>query len=505
MPAITRTYDELERLVKKRYQDPDLALLRKAFKLADEAHGDKMRLTGHPFVTHPLAVAYKLAEMGIHLNVVAAGLLHDVVEDTDVGIEEISKEFGDDVASLVESVTKLKKVRYQGVDRYIENMRKMFLAMASDVRVVFIKFSDRLHNMQTLYAQPKRKQQRIAQEVLEIYVPIAGRLGMNEMKGELEDLSFATLQPKQYERIRRIMQTKVREKGAIVSHIIDKTEKMIADTNVSDVQVHGRVKRLYSLYKKLVRYDNDLSKIYDLVAVRVIVNSIEECYSSLGILHKHWKPVHGRIKDYIAQPKPNGYQSLHTTVFTENGDIIEFQIRTKEMHNVAEYGVAAHWRYKNGGPRAIKNLTWMEELGKLHKELADKKNFLEELEMMKIDLFHDRIFVFTPSGDVIDLPEEATPVDFAYAIHTEIGNTCVAARVNDRQRNLDSYLKSGDIVEIITDKNRKGPNPDWLKFVKTRHARTKIKDGAKKNSMKGWLAGVMRERAESKEKKNKSK
>lgn len=506
MPAITRTYEELENLILKKYTDPDLNLIKGAFDVANGSHKGKMRLTGHPYISHPLVVAYKLAEMGIHLNVVAAGLLHDVVEDTNITIEEIAEKFGDDIAGLVESVTKLKKVRYQGEERYIVNMRKMFLAMASDVRVIFVKFSDRLHNMQTLYAQPKRKQQRIAKEVLEIYVPIAGRLGMNEMKGELEDLSFATLKPKQYERIRGIMQTKVREKGAIVSRIIDETEKMLRSANIQNVQVHGRVKRLYSLFKKLMRYENDLAKIYDLVAVRVIVGNVEECYSALGVLHKRWKPVPGRIKDYIAQPKPNGYQSLHTTVFTEAGDIIEFQIRTLEMHEIAEYGVAAHWNYKkHGGNKISKQVVWMEELSKLHKELEGQKNYLEQLEMMKIDLFQDRIFVFTPEGDVIDLPEGATPVDFAYAIHTEIGNTCVATRVNNLQRNLDTELTSGDIIEIVTDKNRKSPNPDWLKFAKTRHARNKIKEAARKHGMKGWIAGVMRNGEEKKAKKGKRK
>jgi GTP pyrophosphokinase len=464
--------------------------VRKAYALAESAHRGEKRLTGHEFVTHPLAVAYKLAEMGIHLNVVAAGLLHDVVEDTGIEIEDLREQFGDDIASLVDSVTKLKKVKYQGVERYVENMRKMFLAMASDVRVVFIKFADRLHNLQTLYGQPKHKQQRIARESLEIYAPIAGRLGMSEMKGELEDLAFAYLFPKEYERIHAIMELKVREKGAMVSRVIDETEHVLHEASIADVQVHGRVKRLYSLYLKLQRYDNDIAKIYDLVAVRVVVGDIEECYAALGLIHQHWKPVPGRIKDYIAQPKPNGYQSLHTTVFSEGGEVVEFQIRTAEMHDLAEYGIAAHWRYKEGTGRPVKNLRWMEELVNIQKELANRKDFMEQLEMMKIDVFKDRIFVFTPNGDVIDLPEGATPVDFAYAIHTEIGNTCVAARVNEALNNLDTSLKSGDVVEIITDKNRRGPNADWLKFVRTRHARNKIKD-ATRFSVRGWLSNVI--------------
>ena len=488
---IIRTYDELERLVKKTYKNPDLATLRRAYTVATSAHEGEKRLTGHDFISHPVAVAYKLAEMGLHLNVVMAGIMHDVAEDSDVGIEVIRKDFGDDIASLVESVTKLKHgIKYRGAERYAENMRKMFLAMASDVRVVFMKFADRLHNLETLYGQPKHKQQRIARESLEIFAPIAGRLGMSEIKGELEDASFAYLFPKEYERMKNIMDIKVREKGAYVSRVIDQVEKFLTQTGVEDFQVHGRVKRLYSLYKKLNRYQGDLSKLYDLIAIRIIVSDVEECYIVLGLLHQQWRPVPGRIKDYIAQPKPNGYQSLHTTAFTENGEIIEFQIRTMEMHELAEYGIAAHWRYKEGSHRPVKHTHWMDELIQIQKELESKKDFMEQLEIMKIDVFKDRIFVFTPQGDVIDLPEGATPVDFAYAIHSEVGNKCTAARVNEVLRNLDTPLHSGDIVDIVTDKNRRGPNPDWLKFAKTRHARNKIKD-ATHRTVSGWLAGVL--------------
>ena len=503
MPEIVHTYNELIKLIKKSYKNPDIDSVRLAFELAKEAHEGKKRLTGHDFITHPVSVAYKLAEMGIHLNVVIAGLLHDVVEDTDIKIEVLEEKFGADVASLVDAVTKLKQVRLRGEARYIENMRKMFLAMASDVRVVFIKFADRLHNLQTLYAMPRYKQKRTAIESLEIFAPIAGRLGMNEMRGELEDESFAYLHPKQYESMKNILDTKVREKGAYVSRLIEKTEDLLKQNlDTPYIQVHGRVKRLYSLYKKLKRYNHDISKIYDLIAVRIIVQDVEDCYAVLGLLHQKWRPVPGRIKDMIAQPKPNAYQSLHTTVFASEGEIVEFQIRTQEMHELAEYGVAAHWRYKHTGEKTVKNVRWMEEIGKIHKELADKKDFLDQIEMMKIDLFKDRIFVFTPNGDVIDLPEGGTPVDFAYAIHTEIGNTCASARVNDKISNLDTPLSSGDIVEIVTDKNRRGPNADWLKFVKTRHARNKIRD-ATRNTMRGWVTNIMsgREKAGKKNKK----
>jgi len=491
MPESTYSFKQLENLVKKNFTNPDLDLLRRAYQVALGAHQGKIRLTGEPFINHPLAVAHRLAEMGLHINVVVAGLLHDVVEDSEFGIENVREVFGDDIASLVDSVTKLKRnVNYRGVERYAENLRKMFLAMASDVRVVFMKFADRLHNLQTLYAQPKHKQERIARESLEIYAPIAGRLGMSEIKGELEDYAFAYLQPKEYERMKSIMDIKVREKGAYVSRTIDLVEKMLAEAEIENFQVYGRVKRLYSLFKKMKKYSDDLDKIYDLIAVRIVVSDVEDCYAALGVLHQKWRPVPGRIKDYIAQPKPNGYQSLHTTMFTSEGEVVEFQIRTQEMHELSEYGVAAHWRYKEGSGEQERNMRWMEELAQIQKELASKKDFLEQLEYMKIDVFNDRIFVFTPQGDVIDLPEGATPVDFAYAIHSKVGDKCVACRVNDVMRNLDTKLTSGDIVEIVTDKNRKAPNPDWLKFARTRHARKKIKD-ATRNTVKGWFAGVL--------------
>src|SRR3989339_733620 len=420
MPVnVVRTYAELESLVKTNYTEPDLTTLRKAYEVANTAHEKAVRLTGHPFITHPIAVAYKLAEMGLHVNVVIAGMLHDVVEDSDVTIEDVQAQFGDDIASLVNNMSKIK--------------------------------------------------------------------------GELEDAAFAYLMPKEYERMKTIMDIKVRQKGAYVSRIIDQTEKILLSAGIQNAQVLGRVKRLYSLYQKMDKHQGDLSKIYDLIAVRAIVQDVEECYVTLGILHRQWKPVPGRIKDYIAQPKPNGYQSLHTTVFTENGEIVEFQIRTLEMHELAEYGVAAHWRYKEGTHKPIRNTQWMEELAQIQKELQNKKNFMEQLEIMKIDVFKDRIFVFTPQGDVIDLPEGATPIDFAYAIHTEVGNKCTAVRINEVMRNIDTSLRSGDIVEVITDKNRRGPNPDWLKFAKTRHARNKIKD-ATSHTVKGWFAEVLKGR-----------
>lgn len=491
MVEIVRTYEDLEALIKKNYLTPDLSLVKKGYETATRAHAGETRFSGQPFISHPLAVAYKLAEMGFNLNMVVAGLLHDVIEDSEkFFIEDLRREFGDDITGLVDGVTKLKKIRYQGVERYVENMRKMFLAMASDVRVVFIKFADRLHNLQTLYARPLHKQERVARETLEIYAPIANRLGMGEIKGDLEDLSFKYLFPKEHDWVQQIIDTKVREKGAQISRIIEETNEALKAADLPPAQIHGRVKRLFSLYKKLQKHNNDINRIYDLIAVRVIVNDVEDCYAALGLIHQRWHPMPNRIKDYIAQPKPNGYQSLHTTVFYEKGEVAEFQIRTQEMHELSEYGVAAHWMYKETGRTPPKNLRWMEDLVAIQKELASKKDFLEQMELLKIDTFKDRIFVFTPQGDVIDLPEGATPVDFAFAVHTDVGNKCVAVEINGQIANLDATLNSGDVAEIIIDKNRRGPNPDWLKFVKTHHAAECIRAAARRG-MKSWLTAMI--------------
>ncbi|MFH1253404.1 MAG: RelA/SpoT family protein [Candidatus Uhrbacteria bacterium] len=491
MVEIIRTYEDLEALIKKNYVTPDLTLVKKGYELASLAHEGETRFTGHPFITHPLAVAYKLAEMGFNLNMIVAGLLHDVIEDSEkFSVEDLRREFGDDITGLVDGVTKLKKIKYQGVERYVENMRKMFLAMASDVRVVFIKFADRLHNLQTLYARPAHKQERVARETLEIYAPIANRLGMGEVKGEMEDLSFKYLYPKEYDWTQQIMDTKVREKGVQISRLMTEVENALKTANISSPQIHGRVKRLFSLYKKLQKHKNDVNRIYDLIAIRVVVNDVEDCYATLGIIHQRWHPMPNRIKDYIAQPKPNGYQSLHTTIFCDDGEVAEFQIRTAEMHELSEYGVAAHWMYKETGRTPPKNLQWMEDLVAIQKQLAAKKDFLEQMEILKIDVFKDRIFLFTPQGDVIDLPEGATPVDFAFAVHTDLGNKCVAVEINDQIANLDTPLNSGDVVKIITDKNRRGPNPDWLKFAKTHHARECIK-AATRRGMKSWLTAMI--------------
>ncbi len=488
---IEMTYDDLIELVKKNYEAPDLQLIERAYQLALSAHGGKKRQTGHEYITHPVSCAYKLAEMKLGIEVVAAGILHDVIEDTDVTVDQLRQTFNDDIADLVDAVTKLKKVKYQGNDLYAENMRRMFLAMSKDVRVVFIKFADRLHNLRTLYARPREKQLRVARETLEIYAPIANRLGMGMMRGDLEDLAFMYAEPKEYQMVNTLLERTVREKETLVNKTMEIAYQELLEQEIIPVSIHGRVKRLYSLHRKLGKHHNDINKVYDIIAVRIIVDDVSDCYSVLGILHNRWKPLAGRIKDYIAQPKPNGYQSLHTTIFAEDGAIVEFQIRTTEMHESAEYGVAAHWRYKeDGGKYKPRDMKWMEELAQVQKSIEAKGDFLDQLKETKLEVFKDRIFVFTPKGDVIELAEGSTPVDLAYAIHTDIGNKCTGARVNDVMVNLDTELQSGDMCQIITDKNRKGPNPDWLKFVKSHHARERIRE-ATRSTVKVWLTKMV--------------
>lgn len=470
------------------YGPEDLALLQHAFTFAQEAHEGQTRTTGEPYFTHPFAVALKLADLKLPSNVIASGLLHDVPEDTARTVEDISAEFGEDVASMVGAITKLGKVKYRGEERYIENLRKMFVAMAQDVRVVFIKFADRMHNMETLFALPEHKRLRIAKEVLEIYAPIANRLGMGEYRGMFEDYSFKYLEPKEYSWTKHLLEERVKKFGPSLDRAMKHISNELLQHNLGYVDIHGRVKHCYSLYRKLQKYKNDMSKVYDIVAMRVVVKDITDCYAVLGLLHGLYTPLPGRIKDYIAQPKPNGYQSLHTTVFDESGSILEFQIRTQAMHEESEYGVAAHWRYKQGATREERNVEWMEELSRIQKEL-NANDFMVHLNELKLDMFRDRIFVFTPKGDVIDLPEESTPIDMAYAIHTEIGNKVAQAKINGEIASLDRALKSGDMCEIIIDKNRKMPNKDWLKFVKTRHAKSKIR-AALHEAQRGLLSSL---------------
>ncbi len=478
------TFDELKQSLDDRYSGDDTLLIERAFHFAKKAHEGQVRHTGEPYFAHCAAVGKKLSLLRLPSEVIAAGLLHDVPEDTETTVEDIDKEFGSDIAGMVGAITKLGKVKYRGEERYAENLRKMFVAMAEDVRVIFIKFADRMHNLETLYALPENKRQRIAKEVLEIYAPIANRLGMGEYRGHFEDYSFKYLQPKEYSWTQHLLEERVKKFGPALDRSLHDVELELRKHNITAVDIHGRVKHCYSLHRKLERYKGDIGKIYDIVALRVLVKDIPECYAALGILHGLYTPLPGRIKDYIAQPKPNGYQSLHTTVFDNEGSILEFQIRTKQMHEENEYGVAAHWRYKEGSDLKTRQVQWMEELAAIQKELT-AGDFMKHLNELKLDMFRDRIFVFTPRGDVIDLPEESTPVDLAYAIHTEIGNKAVQTRVNGEIASLSIALKSGDMCEIIVDKNRKYPNEDWLDFVKTRHAREKIKD-----ALKGSKTGI---------------
>lgn len=468
--------------------DSDLDTIRLAYDFAAEAHEGQFRKSGEPYIIHPLAAAHYLADLRIDPLIISATLLHDVPEDTPVTLEEIEKNFGPEITSLVRGITKLGKLKYRGVERYIENLRKMFVAMAEDIRVMIIKFADRIHNLQTLDALPPQKQYRVALESLEIYAPIANRLGMGEMKGQLEDLAFKYVYPKEYRRVKKIMEEKLKGKETCLIHMQKEVQIELKKAGITFASIHGRKKKLYSFYQKLEKKDNDVSKIYDAVALRIVVPTIADCYATLGIVHKIWKPIKGRIKDYISQPKPNGYQSLHTTVFEEHGEIVEFQIRTPSIHEEAEYGISAHWHYDEQGSRLpARDIQWAKKLAEIQKDILNK---LSDLEAIKIDFLQTRIFVFTPKGDVIDLPENATPVDFAYHIHTEIGNKCNGAIVNEKMVSLDSQLNNGDVVEIIIDKNRKGPNQDWLNFVKTHTAKAHIKS-EQKTKLAGWLKSVL--------------
>ncbi|HNP74819.1 MAG TPA: RelA/SpoT family protein [bacterium] len=469
-------------LVGENYYPDDLELVKLAYDFAATAHQSQTRMSGEPYIVHPLATAQKLAELNLDVPTIIAGLLHDIPEETEITVEQIEKDFGKEIAHLVDGITKLGKIKYRGIERYAENLRKMFVAMSDDIRVIFIKFADRIHNLKTLAALPPVKQQRIATESLEIYAPIADRLGMGQIKGEMEDLAFPYVYPQAYNWLLKIIPREYRTREKYLAQVKKLLEQELKNNHITSetVSIHGRTKHLYSLYKKLLRPDinKDISKIYDLVALRIVLPTIGDCYSTLGIIHKLYKPFPGRIKDYIAQPKPNGYQSLHTTVFADNGQIIEFQIRTTKMHEEAEFGIAAHWHYKEyQGNIDKKNTNWIKELVKWQQEIRDNEQFISSI---KLDVFQNRIFVFTPKGDVIDLPEKSTPIDFAYHVHSWVGDKCVGAKINNQMVNLGAELKNGDIVEIITDKNRPGPSEDWLELTKTSMAKTKIKSAINK-------------------------
>ena len=484
------TYKSLTNTIKKFSPRVDLAEVDKAYNLAKKAHRGQKRHTGKPFIEHPLIVANIVARFNVDTSTIVASLLHDIVEDTPITLNDLRKEFGNDVAKVVEGETKISKIKFRFRDEtyYIENIRKMLVAMAQDIRVVIIKLADRYHNMQTLDALPKEKQERIARETLEIYAPLASRLGMGELKGHLEDLAFPYLFPNEYAWTKKLISAELEKKEEYIEEVTKNLKRELKKAGVNVIDIHGRIKHLYSLYRKLVRYDNNINKIYDIIAIRVIVNNISACYESLGVIHKLWKPLIGRIKDYIATPKTNGYQSLHTTLICNQGEIVEIQIRTPDMHQEAEYGIAAHWHYNESSGKkddqasqtTKDKIIWLNEILEWQKDLQDPGKFAESLQA---DAFKDRIFVFTPEGEVLDLPEGATPVDFAYHIHTEIGHRCNEAKVNYKLVSLDHKLENGDLVEIITGK-KEDPKRDWLYFVKTSIARNNIRNWMKKISRK---------------------
>lgn len=460
----------------------------KAYQLAEEAHKDQRRVSGEPYILHPLAVAQILADMKIDTTTITASLLHDVVEDTSYTLDDLKKMFGKEVAFLVDGVTKLSRLNYRTKeDQQLNSMRKMFLAMAKDMRVVVIKLADRLHNMRTLRYMRSDKQKRIAQETLEIFAPLAHRLGIFNIKWELEDLSFRYLEPDKYYDLVDQMKQKRHVREEIVNEAIDVLKKALDEAHIH-CEINGRPKHFYSIYKKMKKDNRDLSQVYDLFAIRVIVDDVKDCYGVLGIVHSLWKPLPYRFKDYIAMPKPNNYQSLHTTVIGTRGQPVEIQIRTWEMHRIAEYGVAAHWRYKEGNQTANKD-AFDEKMGWLRNllEWQDTSNPKEFVNALKLDAFSDEVFVFSPRGDVIDLPQGAIPIDFAYRIHTDVGHRCVGAKINGKIVPLDYKLKNGDIVEIITSKVGK-PSLDWLNIVGSSESRSKIRSWFKKENREENIA-----------------
>lgn len=461
----------------------DIDIIEKAYNFASEAHKSQKRESGEPYIIHPIDVAEILAELGMDTNTIAAGLLHDVLEDTDCTYKEMSDMFNEEIASLVNGVTKLGKIEYKSKqEQQADNVRKMLLAMAKDIRVIIIKLADRLHNMRTLKFMSKEKQKLKAKETLDIYAPLAHRLGMSKIKWELEDLSFRYLHEEEYyDLVRQIAEKRV-EREAYISSIIDDLYKNLEESGI-DSDIEGRPKHFYSIYRKMVNKSKTIEQIFDLTAIRVLVNSVKDCYGVLGIVHTIYKPIPGRFKDYIAMPKPNMYQSLHTTVIGPQGKTFEIQIRTFDMHKTAEYGIAAHWKYKEGDAGEDKEkgfekkLAWLRDMLEWQKETSDAEEFMEGF---KIDLFSDEIFVFTPKGVVINLASGSTPIDFAYRIHTDVGNRCIGAKVNGKIVPLDYKLKTGEIVEIITSQSAKGPNMDWLNIAKSNQAKSKIKSWLKK-------------------------
>ena len=479
-------FRDLLATVRENRPSDDTEIIRKAWEFCLEHHNGQLRASGEPFVLHPLEVAQVLAEMKLDSTAIAAGLLHDAVEDTPVTTEDITGQFGEQVAHIVEGVTKIDKIQFANrEDRQAENVRKMLLAMVSDVRVVLIKLADRLHNMRTLEHLSSERQQSIARETLDIYAPLAHRLGMGKVRGELEDLAFRYVDPYGYEQVKTAVEARRQEGEQFLSSVEALLNERLRENNIQ-ARVEWRIKRLYSIYQKMQNQRVTVDQIYDLLAVRVITPTVQDCYAVFGLIHSIWRPVPGRIKDFIAMPRPNLYQSLHTTVMGEGGHQFEVQIRTEEMHRVAEEGIAAHWKYKAGGSpisaRDEQRLAWVRQLVEWQREMSDPNEFLSTL---KIDLYPEEVYTFTPKGKVVVLPKDGTPIDFAYSIHTEVGNTCVGAKVNGRIVPLRTKLRNGDIVEVVTQNGHK-PSRDWLTFAKSSRARNKIKH---------WLHEHQRERA----------
>ena len=482
--ANARNVNEIIDLIEGGINKKEEELINKAYEFAETAHKDQKRLSGDPYFVHLIETAKIIASLGMDAQTIAAGLLHDVLEDTKAKDSEIEREFGRDILFLIKGVTKLGTLKYCGHERHVESLRKFFVAMANDLRVVIIKFADRLHNLRTLQFIQEDKRYRIALESIEVYAPLANRLGMGKLKGELEDAAFPYAYPKESAQIEEIIKEKQTLYQKNLSEVKKELEKELNKNKIKTVEISYRIKHKYSLYKKLIKYDMDIEKIYDIVALRIVVENVEECYRVLGIVHSIWNPLPGRIKDYIAIPKPNGYRSIHTTIFTGLGGVAEIQIRTKEMHAEAAYGIAAHFAYKeNSNKKKAKDdklkFKWIEELKDLNYMPNEPKIFIEHL---KMDFFNDRIFIFTPEGDVVDLPEDSNPIDFAYSIHTDIGDHVFGAKINGKMSQIFSNLKNGDIVEIIKKKDSH-PSGKWLEYVKTTVAKKHIKSYLEKNSL----------------------